>query len=70
MSPAVDGILATHPIVSAIPFFVPTFIVAAVIAVIIWRDRHHDDDEPATRPEDTEDTRETEDTGDTARRPG
>ncbi|MEW2358927.1 hypothetical protein [Spirillospora sp. NPDC029432] len=46
MTPAVDGVLATHPVVSAIPFFVPTFIVVAVIAVIVWRDRHRDDDEP------------------------
>ncbi|MFF5259775.1 hypothetical protein ACFY4C_12575 [Actinomadura viridis] len=38
------GVLATHPIVSAVPFFVPTFVVVAVIAVIVWRDRHRDDD--------------------------
>ncbi|WP_433322946.1 hypothetical protein [Spirillospora sp. CA-294931] len=36
------GVLAAHPIVSAVPFFVPTFIVVAVLAVIIWRDRRHD----------------------------
>ncbi|MFB4320401.1 hypothetical protein [Actinomadura sp. 21ATH] len=45
MTPAVDGVLATHPVVSAIPFFVPTFVVVAVIAVIVWRDRRRDDDE-------------------------
>lgn len=39
-----DGLLATHPLVSAIPFFVPTFIVVAVIGVIIWRDRHRTDE--------------------------
>ncbi|GAA3955861.1 hypothetical protein GCM10023085_43120 [Actinomadura viridis] len=37
------GVLATHPIVSAVPFFVPTLIVVAVIALIVWRDRHRDD---------------------------
>ncbi|WP_067823334.1 hypothetical protein [Actinomadura kijaniata] len=41
----VEGVLATHPIVSAIPFFVPTFIVVAVIAVVVWRDRRRGDDE-------------------------
>lgn len=39
----VDGVLATHPLLSAVPFFVPTFIVVAVIAVLIWRDRRRDD---------------------------
>ncbi|MGI5169628.1 hypothetical protein ACQEU3_35285 [Spirillospora sp. CA-253888] len=41
-----DGVLATHPIISAVPFFVPTFVVVAVIAVVIWRDRRRGDDEP------------------------
>ncbi|WP_018656345.1 hypothetical protein [Actinomadura flavalba] len=40
-----DGVLATHPIVSAVPFFVPTFIVVGVIGVIIWRDRRRGDEE-------------------------
>ena len=40
-----DGVLATHSVVSAIPFFVPTFVVVAVIAVIVWRDRHRDDED-------------------------
>lgn len=52
MTPAVDGVLATHPIVSAIPFFVPTFIVVAVIVVIVWRDRRRGDDDDA--PPDTQ----------------
>jgi hypothetical protein len=39
--------LATHSAVTAIPFFVPTFVVVAVIAVIIWRDRRTPD-EPDT----------------------
>ncbi|MGK5554621.1 hypothetical protein ACSNOI_23685 [Actinomadura kijaniata] len=43
MTPA-EGVLATHPIVSAIPFFVPTFVVVAVIAVVVWRDRRRDDE--------------------------
>ncbi len=37
-------ILATHPLITAVPFFVPTFIVVAVIAVVIWRDRRRGDD--------------------------
>lgn len=37
--PVGEHVLASHPIVTAIPFFVPTFIVAAVIAVVIVRDR-------------------------------
>lgn len=32
-------ILASHPIITAVPFFVPTFAVVAVVAVIIYRDR-------------------------------
>ena len=39
---AVEGVLATHPLISAVPFFVPTFIVVVVIAVIVWRDRRRD----------------------------
>ncbi|MBW8482567.1 hypothetical protein [Actinomadura parmotrematis] len=53
--PAGEGVLATHSVVSAIPFFVPTFVVVAVIAVIVWRDRHRDDeDESAQDVEDEE----------------
>ncbi|MBC6463530.1 hypothetical protein [Actinomadura sp. HBU206391] len=33
------GPLAAHSAVSAIPFFVPTIVVVAVIVVVIWRDR-------------------------------
>jgi hypothetical protein len=36
---AADGVLATHPLITAVPFFVPTFVVVAVIAVVVWRDR-------------------------------
>jgi hypothetical protein len=39
VNPAAGGVLAAHPLISAVPFFVPTFIVVAVIAVIVWRDR-------------------------------
>jgi hypothetical protein len=51
-SPAgVDGVLAAHPLISAVPFFVPTFVVVAVIAVIVWRDRHRDGDaDPVDEP--------------------
>ncbi|MFC5183539.1 hypothetical protein [Actinomadura harenae] len=44
--------LATHSAVTAIPFFVPTFVVVAVIAVIIWRDRRTPDDDPEPPNED------------------
>ncbi|MEV5572269.1 hypothetical protein AB0L06_19665 [Spirillospora sp. NPDC052269] len=36
--------LATHSAVTAIPFFIPTFVVVAVIGVIVWRDRRKPDD--------------------------
>ncbi|GAA2593073.1 hypothetical protein SMC26_33970 [Actinomadura fulvescens] len=42
---AADGVLAAHPLISAVPFFVPTFVVVAVIAVVVWRDRRRGDDE-------------------------
>ena len=41
---AADGVLATHPVISAVPFFVPTFVVVAVIIVIVWRDRRRPDE--------------------------
>jgi hypothetical protein len=47
---AVDGVLAAHPLVSAVPFFVPTFVVVAVIAVIVWRDRHRDGEDEGEGP--------------------
>ena len=36
---ASDLVLATHPVITAVPFFVPTFIVVAVVGIIIYRDR-------------------------------
>ena len=39
-------VLASHPIITAVPFFVPTFVVAAVIGVVIWRDRRRGPDDP------------------------
>lgn len=47
--------LATHSAVTAIPFFVPTFAVVAVIAVIIWRDRRTPDDPRTGDPQAGED---------------
>ncbi|QUH00386.1 hypothetical protein HUO13_05750 [Saccharopolyspora erythraea] len=38
-------VLASHPIITAVPFFVPTFVVAAVIGIVIWRDRRRGRDE-------------------------
>ncbi|CNF66530.1 Uncharacterised protein [Mycobacterium tuberculosis] len=48
-----DRVLATHPIISAVPFFVPTFVVVAVIAVVIWRDRRRGDDAPGETGRDS-----------------
>ena len=40
-------VLASHPIITAVPFFVPTFAVVAVVAVIVYRDRRRSrDDDP------------------------
>ncbi|MFF4234293.1 hypothetical protein ACFYYL_00350 [Actinomadura geliboluensis] len=52
---AAGGVLATHPLITAVPFFVPTFIVVAVIAVVVWRDRRRTDDEDTGNNEDTGD---------------
>lgn len=37
-------VLAHHPLVTAIPFVVPAFIVVGLIATIIWRDRRESAD--------------------------
>ncbi|GAA3354620.1 hypothetical protein [Saccharopolyspora gregorii] len=37
-------ILASHPIITAVPFFVPTFAVLAVVGVIVYRDRRRSED--------------------------
>ena len=37
-----DAVLAHHPLVSALPFVVPAFIVVGLLAAIIWRDRRED----------------------------
>jgi hypothetical protein len=50
-----EGTLASHPIITAVPFFVPTFIVVAVIAFVVWRDRRRGDDPPAEPPDATPD---------------
>ncbi|MCW2858957.1 MAG: hypothetical protein JWP48_665 [Actinoallomurus sp.] len=47
--------LASHSAVTAIPFFVPTIIVVAVIVVVVWRDRRrHPADEDETMGADSE----------------
>ncbi|TDD86718.1 hypothetical protein [Actinomadura rubrisoli] len=40
-----EGVLATHSAITALPFFVPTFVVVAVIVVVVWRDRRRGDDQ-------------------------
>ncbi len=37
-----DVVLAHHPLVTALPFVVPAFIVVGLIAAIVWRDRRED----------------------------
>lgn len=45
MTAAGEMVLAHHPIVTALPFVVPAFIVVGLIGAIVWRDRHTPDDE-------------------------
>jgi hypothetical protein len=40
-----DVVLASHPIITAVPFFVPTFVIAAVVGIVIWRDRRRRDED-------------------------
>jgi hypothetical protein len=48
-----EGTLASHPIITAVPFFVPTFVVVAVIVVVVWRDRRRGDDGEPGLPDET-----------------
>ncbi|MEV0666358.1 hypothetical protein ACIBI3_19240 [Actinomadura luteofluorescens] len=48
---APEGVLASHPIITAVPFFVPTFVVVAVIVFVVWRDRRRGDDPPEGPPD-------------------
>lgn len=45
MSPAPVVLLADHPLVTTMPFFVPALVVAAVIGVVVWRDRRRGSDD-------------------------
>ena len=38
-------VLAHHPIVTAIPFLIPTLMIVIAIAVIVWRDRRSRNDD-------------------------
>jgi hypothetical protein len=40
MTAAGDLVLAHHPLIVAVPFFVPAVIVSAVVGLVVWRDRH------------------------------
>jgi hypothetical protein len=40
--PAVDLVLAHHPLLTAVPFVVPAVLVVALVGGIIWRDRRED----------------------------
>ena len=44
MSGDLPVVLAHHPVVAAVPFFVPAVIVVVLVAVIVWRDRHGEED--------------------------
>ena len=37
-------LLADHALITTLPFFVPALAVVAVIAAVVWRDRHRGDD--------------------------
>lgn len=48
--PAVGMVLAHHPLLTALPFVVPAFIVVGLIATIVWRDRREQGgEEPGER---------------------
>ena len=38
-------ILAHHPVVTALPLLIPTFLIVAAILVIVWRDRRTRDED-------------------------
>lgn len=46
MSAAADVVLAHHPLITALPFVVPAFIVVALVGAIVWRDRRGDGSPP------------------------
>ena len=37
-----DAVLAHHPLLTALPFVVPAFLVVGLLAAIVWRDRRED----------------------------
>lgn len=37
-----DLVLAHHPLVVALPFFVPALVVVVLVGVIVWRDRREE----------------------------
>ena len=43
MTGAGELVLAHHPLITAIPFVVPAFIVVGLVGAIVWRDRHERD---------------------------
>jgi hypothetical protein len=45
-------ILADHPMITAVPFFVPALGVAAVVGTVIWRDRRRSRQEEAGADDD------------------
>jgi len=51
VTPAGELLLAHHPLLVAVPFFVPAVIVAAVVGGVVWRDRHAPED-PAESGDD------------------
>lgn len=39
MSSSGELVLAHHPLLTAVPFFVPALIVVVLVGTIVWRDR-------------------------------
>ena len=37
-------LIADHALITTLPFFVPALAVVTVIGVVVWRDRHRDDE--------------------------
>lgn len=42
MTAPYDAVLAHHPLVTALPFVVPAFLLVALLGAVIWRDRRAD----------------------------
>ena len=48
--PAYDVVLAHHPLLTALPFFVPALLVVAAVGGVVWRDRRQGPDDDGGAP--------------------